>query len=609
MKLWISGILLALVFIVLASLQETDGSLQPLSQLDPQPNALASTKTPPCDCDLYRGKIFSNQEESIRCCTSVFESFTKTWHDESDYLTELLETLNIWNCSQFKSECANRTFGFNSFTDLVYERACDRKTFLSRCQESMQDICRGHEIEDTTSCTTILLRSLDLTEAELSDPCVQVGLYDAVTQERGSGFGFFHEMKRVFIPFCGIVWCGVDAKSVHERFVSAQICMNSGCKNNVIVVMAFCGALAVANVLMNLTVLAVMFRCKKLRCSQGIYRISLTFADLIAGAIIYPTFANNLSEITRSRESMGPAYNETQTLENQTYDSIPHLPGGNVWSHLDQPYLDFVGFFTSMYLTVTISTLLMASVDRFQYLRTSDRFSKERQQNIALISVACLWLVCVVFSIIPFFVDKYTLIASVMVLASGFSAIYIYLFAYLLPILIMWSVSMTTCCCSRMRRSQVAREGTEGPVRSKLVAELRKTCTLNIMIGVFTINLCVGCISAAASAFIPGIEFSDPFSLVEENAALLASLELVAIFFLVFNSLCNFPIYYIRDMDFRTECWKIVRICIACRGCKRTREPSLTFTQDFPDSYDLSSSFNKDLPGSVDVTKSHTSSI
>ncbi|XP_076817400.1 uncharacterized protein LOC143462958 [Clavelina lepadiformis] len=611
MKLWLSTVSVVLLLIWPVSLEQTVSTTQPSNQPNPLPIASTDASTPPDDCNLHRGRTISNRTESNLCCNLVFERFAETWHDESDYLTEFLETLRIWDCAQFASECANRTFGFNSFTDLVYERACDRNVFLGRCLESTKEVLKRRGIENASAYSPTLLRSVHFTESELSEPCVQVGLYDAITQERGSGFGYFHEMKRVFLPFCGIVWCGVDARSVHERTISARTCMTHRCQTNVTVVMAFCGILAIVNVIMNLTVLVVMFRSKKLRCSQGVYRISLAFADLIAGAIIYPTFANNLAKITASRESMGPAYNQRQNIQNGTFDSVPHLPGGNVWAHLDGPYLKFVGFFTSMYLTVTIYTLFTACVDRFEYVRISLRSSKEHQKRAALISVTCVWSVAIVISIIPFFVDEYTLIASVMVLASGPSAIYIYLFAFFLPILVMWAVSMATCCCSRMRREQIVKDGTEGSVHSQLKEELRKTYTLNVMVGVFTINLIIGCIAAAGSYFTDGIEFSDPFSLVVENAAMLASLELVAIMFLVFNSLCNFPIYYIRDADFRAECWKVFRICVPCRGSERKggisgtqlRFSSSTMIQEFPDSLDMSSSSSKDLPGSIDVIK------
>jgi len=53
--------------------------------------------------------------------------------------------------------------------------------------------------------------------------CVQVAMYEA-----GQPRGQYLELVAVYLPFCGIVWCGMDARIVAENGVSLWSCMSTG---------------------------------------------------------------------------------------------------------------------------------------------------------------------------------------------------------------------------------------------------------------------------------------------------------------------------------------------------------------------------------------------
>uniref|UniRef100_H2ZK74 G-protein coupled receptors family 1 profile domain-containing protein n=1 Tax=Ciona savignyi TaxID=51511 RepID=H2ZK74_CIOSA len=200
-----------------------------------------------------------------------------------------------------------------------------------------------------------------------------------------------------------------------------------------------CSIFSVWNVVANAIVLVVFFMQKRYTGSAGIYKISIALADIMVGLFIFPTFASSLSKITMTQEKMGPSSNTSITPgPGDRYDIVPHMPGGDVWTNFDQPYLNFVGFFTSMYLTLTIYTLMVACIDRLVYVRNSRTYSNQKSTFVARITIGVSWLVSIIVAIVPFFVDRYNLIASVMVLSSGATSLYLYIIAYVIPLLVLW---------------------------------------------------------------------------------------------------------------------------------------------------------------------------
>ena len=96
----------------------------------------AATQTPECphyrDPDVTKG--------GSHCCSSLYKEFRRRYENANLRLTNLLEKLRAWNCSQFEEECEQRYFDFNRFTSLVYDRFCDMKAFEKNCKSEFQTV-------------------------------------------------------------------------------------------------------------------------------------------------------------------------------------------------------------------------------------------------------------------------------------------------------------------------------------------------------------------------------------------------------------------------------------------------------------------------------------
>jgi len=315
--------------------------------------------------------------------------------------------------------------------------------------------------------------------------------------------------------------------------------------------MVVCSILSLICFLENAMVIFVYTKDKELRDSQGVFKLSLGFSDLIAAGIIYPTFANSLSKVTMSREIMGTPYNESAVVgDKQRFDSLPRYPGGDAWSHFDQPYLDFVGFFTSLHLSVTIFTFIMASADRILFYKRYLAYSKGNAKKFAVLTVPATWLAGVAVAIPSLFVNRYTLIASILVLSSGSTALLFYVVAFGIPIITMWILSTVTLVLNlkKARRIKSVTTGNERLMRDVL-QEDRHAKTLCIMVGTFSLSLILGCISAVA-ALVLG-EDENGFPINENRTSVKMSLEFVSIVFLISNSFWNFFVQFARDSKFR----------------------------------------------------------
>ena len=74
------------------------------------------------------------------CCDRLYRLFRTNYFSANTKLTNLLEKLRAWNCSQFEVECENRYFQFNCFTSLIYDRFCNQTAFAENCRDELNDI-------------------------------------------------------------------------------------------------------------------------------------------------------------------------------------------------------------------------------------------------------------------------------------------------------------------------------------------------------------------------------------------------------------------------------------------------------------------------------------
>ena len=87
-------------------------------------------------CPHYRDPDATKGDHN--CCRSLYTDFRRRYQNTNLRLTNFLEKLRAWNCSQFEEECEERYFSFNRFTSLVYDRFCDVKAFEKNCRSELQ---------------------------------------------------------------------------------------------------------------------------------------------------------------------------------------------------------------------------------------------------------------------------------------------------------------------------------------------------------------------------------------------------------------------------------------------------------------------------------------
>ena len=78
-------------------------------------------------------------EGGHKYCNCTYKEFQRNYTKTNLKLTSLLEKLRAWNCFQFKDECENRSFDFNRYTFLVYEKFCNNSNFLKVCSKELNN--------------------------------------------------------------------------------------------------------------------------------------------------------------------------------------------------------------------------------------------------------------------------------------------------------------------------------------------------------------------------------------------------------------------------------------------------------------------------------------
>ena len=159
---------------------------------------------------------FVDLESAIQiCCKDTVQNFKTTWSRYGTYLTVYLETLKTWSCSEFTDECRDRNYVVNDFTNLVYLYFCNLTSFNQRC---------SHVVDHYHNKSTKIDKMKDMDSSEITEPCIQVSLYNATLHDSSI---IFHEIVEVIIPFCEFVWCGFDNETMKARQLTAWDCMPS----------------------------------------------------------------------------------------------------------------------------------------------------------------------------------------------------------------------------------------------------------------------------------------------------------------------------------------------------------------------------------------------
>lgn len=337
------------------------------------------------------------------------------------------------------------------------------------------------------------------------------------------------------------------------------------CRKNIIVIAVVCALLALVTTASNATVLVVLFTNKKLMNSQAIYKISLAFADLLVGIVVFPTFISTLTKSLIGRHELGFLHNISDypypSLGNESRSSNLSFieirePSGLLSDRIPQSYYSAVGFFTTLSLTVSVYTLVAAAIDRFVAIHQPLKYQQFCPVAVAQKSSLLIWGIATLFSSLPLFVEDltYRRITLILVSSAGHAALILYLLALLLPLVVIWTVTIATLCSfkthSKLRKTLNSNRGSKKG-KKKASLEVRLAATLGIMVGVFTLCVFPVGIVLATSLFTPNISVFNPKNLNQSLTIQFLSAEVVVTIILTTNSLWNFFIYSGRDTKFR----------------------------------------------------------
>ena len=319
--------------------------------------------------------------------------------------------------------------------------------------------------------------------------------------------------------------------------------------------------LAVLVVFANVTVLLVYLTEKKLRHSQGIFRLSLGVADLMTGLILFPVAANSLWKTYQGNFEFLPPVNVSEELffsnENVIYlntsGSINSLESRISFVRRLFPgtFLDSIGFFTTLSLTVSIYLLTVSGIDRLQAITRPIQYRQHTAKRFAIVCSVFCWVLAIIVSALPIFVNGiyYILTGSGLVTLTGLYSLILYTVGFFIPLLATWIISIAMFV---QGKKSYRRRASMSTVRQKHINQQRKlNFILSLMVIAFSLSIFPTILVLILVLFIPG---TDPAYLESYNPLfnnLTNSLETTAVIVLMSNSLWNCLIYSLRTKTFR----------------------------------------------------------
>lgn len=312
--------------------------------------------------------------------------------------------------------------------------------------------------------------------------------------------------------------------------------------------MTVAGLLGLLITVTNALVLIVFGSNRRLLNSQGIYKVSLAAADLLVGIFVFPMF------IATMRRSSLTRY-EVISADVFEYGWGSGTNGTRlIVENFDETFFGLAGFFTTLSLSVSMYSLMVASFDRLLVVYRPLVYNQFHARKVAKRCVAFLWILGILYSVLPFFVSdlQYMRVASILIcIGGGDVALIIYAVTFAIPLFLVWSVNLATFCYSK-KNAQVrpkVRLPKSNAVFVNLESRLAKT--LSIMVGAFTLCILPVAIVLVSEMFLDGINIHRPRSFHMPTAGTVMSLEAVSAFILMSNSLWNFFIYNVRSQEFR----------------------------------------------------------
>ena len=319
------------------------------------------------------------------------------------------------------------------------------------------------------------------------------------------------------------------------------------------------GLLGIATFVCNATILGVLLFNNKLQNGQAIYRLSLAFADILVGAIVFPTFISTVNKYLIDRHGLGELRNVTGYVRiNNTVAPIESSMvelrenGGNFGDRFSRSYLNGVGFFTVLSLSVSVYTLVAAGADRFVAINKPLRYSQRKAIFAAKSAVACIWIAGILFATLPLYVGelRYGVVAAILISSGGLKVLILYSVAFFIPLILMWILTITTFVVAKSKSSEWSTQTVDNG-HSQMELEMQLFRTLGVMVGVFTLCLLPAAIVLLVGIYLTDIYFQDPINLNEQSSSHYTAADVVVVILLTSNSLWNCFIYSARDPHFR----------------------------------------------------------
>ena len=313
--------------------------------------------------------------------------------------------------------------------------------------------------------------------------------------------------------------------------------------------------LAVAIVICNATILGVLYLNKD-QDVHSIYRLSLAIADFIMGIIVIPMNVGTMYwHLIR-----GLSFTEFTKLQNATdfrivNDSSSSMPSASAELKelkkllpdvLSREYVSAIGFFTVISFSMSIYSLVAASLDRFVAISCPLRYDNTKAILAAKIAVTSIWFAGIAIAVLPIAVPNlgYAFVAFNLAKLGGKPFLILNSVIFFLPVLLMWSSIIATYA--------VARPGLRKHDKQlRTDHEMRLLGTLGVMIAVFSICLLPLVSTMAVSAIFPFTDKTDPENF-DPAATKFLSVQFALGFLFSTNCLWNCFIYSTRETNFRS---------------------------------------------------------
>lgn len=310
--------------------------------------------------------------------------------------------------------------------------------------------------------------------------------------------------------------------------------------------------LGVAITIFNAVVVAVYVSTPKLRNSQGIYKLSIAIGDFFVGIIVCPSIFFLHNAIFLQNRVMGDVLPEKDEGPSSDIILEKREEGGSFESMVSWNVIRFIGFFTTLSLFVSVYTLLMASFDRLLAIARPMKYNKHDAKRYSKYATASVWVTGIIVAILPTFIKElsYSLTSAALVTSNGEAALILIAIAFLLPLIVIWSVTIATFCKAKEQAKNRKRLTTKN---NKTSVETRLAKTLALMVGIFSACVVPVILVTVLVHFVPNVTFTRPSELNTNAAMIYNSVEYCASVILLTNSLWNCVVYSLRNDEFRTR--------------------------------------------------------